>query len=89
MKKTASKKLAPREILYFDNWQAKRRGGDYSHHEEELSNDEVTNPTVMFVRQMIIGETNPDPAEADKILAQDVSTSKINDLPIEERQLLR
>ena len=43
----------------------------------------------MFARQMIIGETNLDPAEADEILAQDVSTSKINDLPIEERQLLR
>ena len=88
-KKMASKKLAPPEILYFDDWRAKRRGGDYSHHAEELSDDEVTNSTVMFARQMIIGETNPDLAEADKILAQDVSTSKINDLPIEERQLLR
>ena len=38
---------------------------------------------------MIFEETNPDLAEADEILAQDVSTSKINDLPIEERQLLR
>ena len=88
-KKMASKKLAPPEILYSDDWQTKRRGEDYSHHAEELSNDEVTNSTVMFARQMIIGVTNPDLAEADKILAQDVSTSKINDLPIEERQLLR
>ena len=88
-KKAASKKLAPLEILSFDDWRAKKRGGDYSHQAEELSDDEVTNPTVMFARQMIIGETNPNLAEADEILAQDVSTSKINDLPIEERQLLR
>ena len=53
----------------------KRRGEDYSHQTEELSDesyppsDEVTNPTVMFARQMIIEETDPDPVEADEILA--------------------
>ena len=87
--KKAASKLAPPKIPSVDEWRAKKRGGDYSRHVEELSDDEVTNPTVMFARQMIIGKTNPDPVEADKILAQDVSTSKINDLPIEERQLLR
>ena len=68
-KKAASKKLAPPEIFSFDDWRAKKRGGDYSHQAEELSDDEVTNPTVMFARQMIIGETNPDPTKANEILA--------------------
>ena len=55
-KRTASKKLAPPEILFFDDWRAKKQGGDYSHRAEELSDesypssDEVTNPTVMFAR---------------------------------------
>ena len=31
-KKATSKKLAPPEILSFDDSRAKRRGGDYSHH---------------------------------------------------------
>ena len=74
--KAASKKLAPPEILSFDDWRAKRRGGDYSHHAEELSDDEVTNPTVMFARQMILEETKP--AEADEILAHDVFKLEID-----------
>ena len=59
----ASKKLAPPEILSFDDWQferrAKKQGEDYSHQADELSDesystsDEVTNPTVIFARQMI------------------------------------
>ena len=83
-KKTASKKLAPPGILSFDNWRAKKRGGDYSHRAEKLSNesyspsDEVTNPTVMFARQMIFEETNPDPTEANEILAQDVFKLEID-----------
>ena len=48
-KKTALR-LAPPEILSFEDWRAKRRGSDYPHHVEELSNDEVTNPTVRFAR---------------------------------------
>ena len=65
--KTAStlKDLAPptTEILSYDDWRferrARKRGRDYSHQKEELSDesyppsDEVTNPTVMFARQMI------------------------------------
>ena len=62
--RTASKKLAPLEILSFDDWRferrAKKQSGDYSHQTVELSNesyppsDEVTNPIVMFARQMIL-----------------------------------
>ena len=87
-KRTASKKLARPEILSFDDWQferqAKKQGGDYSHQMEELSDesyppsDEVTNPIVMFARQMIFGESNRDPAEANKILAQDVFKLEID-----------
>ena len=48
--KKAALRLAPPEILSFEDWRAKRRGGDYSHHAEELSDDEVTNPTMRFAR---------------------------------------
>ena len=65
--KKAASRLALLEILSFEDWRAKRRGGDYPHHAEELSDDEVTNPTVRFARQMIFEETKP--AEADEILA--------------------
>ena len=68
-KKAVSKKLAPFEILSFDNWRAKKQGGDYSHQAEKLSDDEVTNPTIMVAKQMILEETNPDQAKVDKILA--------------------
>ena len=74
--KKAASRLAPPEILSFEDWRDKRRNGDYSHHAEELSNEEVTNPTVRFARQMIFEETKP--AEADKILAQDVFKLEID-----------
>ena len=74
--KKAASKLAPPKIPSFDEWRAKRRGGGYSHHAEELSNDEVTNPTVRFARQMIFEETKL--AEADEILAQDVFKLEID-----------
>ena len=48
--KKAASRLAPPEILSFDDWRAKRRGGDYFHQAEELSDDKVTNPTVIFAR---------------------------------------
>ena len=58
--KKAASRLAPPEILFFEDWRAKKQGGDYSHQAEELSNDEVTNSTVMFARQMISEETFED-----------------------------
>ena len=74
--KKAASRLAPPEILSFEDWRAKRQGGDYPHHAEELSDDEVTNPTVRFARQMIFEETKS--VEANEILAHDVFKLEID-----------
>ena len=74
--KKAASRLAPPEILSFEDWRAKWQGSDYPHHAEELSDDEVANPTVRFARQMILEEIKP--SEADEILAQDAFKLEID-----------
>ena len=48
----------------------------------------VSNPSVLFVEE-ILARMAIQVLGLEESLAQDVSTSKINDLPVEERQLLR
>ena len=91
-------------ILFFDDWQFKRLfeshhkakyiNNNSSEAMKKLSNElhsfgnEITNPIVMFINQMIFEDTPQQAVEAEEILAQDVFRLEIYGTQLEDLDAL-